>query len=81
MLNMIDIKKLRCGSCGTKGTITMTNVKGKSFIWKSYDKLRVLVDCEMPCCSQCGEMICRVWAKDSKRLDDALEKSETIMNQ
>lgn len=78
---MIDIKKLRCGECGSKGTIKMTNVKGKSFSWKAYNKIKVLVDCKMPCCSQCGEMTFRGWAKDSKRLDDALEKSENIMNQ
>ena len=75
----IDIEKLRCGQCGNIGSIEMINAKGRSFPWKSYSSIKLVVDCEMPTCSLCSNIVLRGWAKDCERLDKALSQTEDII--
>lgn len=75
----INIQKLRCGNCGYR-KIELKNAKGRYFVWKTYNKIKLLVDCELPICGNCDEIIFRIWSKDSKKLDIALSKSEEFYN-
>lgn len=52
----IGIDKLRCGECG-KRKLKLSNVKNKSFSYKEFRKVKIIVDCFIPECENCSNTI------------------------
>lgn len=68
----MNFENLRCGSCGLK-KLELANIKGSCHPYKQYLSVKIVVDCFVPCCSDCSNIVLR--SVDIKALDEAIERS------
>lgn len=67
---------MRCGECGSKTSLVVKNLKGRTFPWKDYPGVVLSVDLindGILTCSLCDNMVMR--AGSARSLDQAIEDS------
>jgi hypothetical protein len=72
------MKLKRCGACGSQN-VSLQNVKGRTFAFKSFPRIKLLDNVMMNVCSECSNII--VGKGDSENLDSGLEKSVMLLSQ
>jgi len=68
---------MRPANCECGGSFVMTNIRGRTFEWKSH-RVELLYDLEAQACDQCSEVIFRV--SQLPAFNHLLERSFTFFS-